>query len=289
MKLITIFFTLLVSSSVSACSFTQDADIFKAAEDNYSAYQQVLAVTVSGVTEADENLDRTYTLQVHKNYKGSTGQEIMIRAAGHSCGFFGSVGQHFLWMTNSLDEISEGTPKYFYDSVEKMLQENDGRFTKNNSLPNGACTKEYRPVCADLEVQCVQAPCYPIRGTYANTCVAESQGAVIVSEGECSYEGPVENEENTQEAVDPGFEPFKTDDQAGASNNEEVVNPGFDPALGNNGVISPKKGPLDGFVEPTTPPPVREVREDESAVENNSWLQNMWVTFSTWISGLFAK
>lgn len=33
-----------------------------------------------------------------------------------------------------------------------------------------ACTMEYAPVCAKVEVQCVRAPCYPIYKTYSNRC-----------------------------------------------------------------------------------------------------------------------
>ena len=34
------------------------------------------------------------------------------------------------------------------------------------------CTMEYAPVCAEVQVQCIKAPCYPITQTFWNTCSA---------------------------------------------------------------------------------------------------------------------
>lgn len=34
------------------------------------------------------------------------------------------------------------------------------------------CTKEYMPVCAKVQVQCIKAPCNPILQTFSNTCMA---------------------------------------------------------------------------------------------------------------------
>lgn len=35
------------------------------------------------------------------------------------------------------------------------------------------CTMEYAPVCGEIQVQCVKAPCPPIKETFANTCIAK--------------------------------------------------------------------------------------------------------------------
>jgi hypothetical protein len=46
------------------------------------------------------------------------------------------------------------------------------------------CTKEYAPVCAEVQVQCIKAPCYPAKQTFGNTCVAGNNP--IIFQGECS-------------------------------------------------------------------------------------------------------
>lgn len=56
------------------------------------------------------------------------------------------------------------------------------------------CTREYRPVCADVIVNCIQAPCPNIKQTYANACEACATGNV-----EGYYPGRCE-ESNQQEA-----------------------------------------------------------------------------------------
>jgi len=46
------------------------------------------------------------------------------------------------------------------------------------------CTMEYAPVCAEVQVQCVKAPCYPIKQTFSNTCSAGDNS--ILFQWECS-------------------------------------------------------------------------------------------------------
>lgn len=50
------------------------------------------------------------------------------------------------------------------------------------------CPREYDPVCASLQVQCVKAPCPPINTTFSNACEAQKEGARILYEGECMDE-----------------------------------------------------------------------------------------------------
>ncbi len=47
------------------------------------------------------------------------------------------------------------------------------------------CTKEYRPVCGEVQVQCVTAPCYPVQQTFGNRCMAEAADAMNIQEGAC--------------------------------------------------------------------------------------------------------
>lgn len=34
------------------------------------------------------------------------------------------------------------------------------------------CAEIYAPVCASVQVQCVKAPCYPVKQTFGNSCEA---------------------------------------------------------------------------------------------------------------------
>jgi len=39
-------------------------------------------------------------------------------------------------------------------------------------IENKVCTMEYAPVCAEVQVQCIKAPCYPVQQTFSNSCMA---------------------------------------------------------------------------------------------------------------------
>lgn len=51
--------------------------------------------------------------------------------------------------------------------------------------PVVGCTKEYKPVCGEEVVNCVRAPCPPLRQTFSNRCEAEKYHAENVTEGVC--------------------------------------------------------------------------------------------------------
>jgi len=36
--------------------------------------------------------------------------------------------------------------------------------------PINVCTEEYAPVCGEIQIQCIRAPCYPIKQTFSNAC-----------------------------------------------------------------------------------------------------------------------
>ena len=49
-----------------------------------------------------------------------------------------------------------------------------------------ACTKDYRPVCAEVQVQCIKAPCPQIEETFSNKCMMENNSlAKFKHEGVC--------------------------------------------------------------------------------------------------------
>ena len=47
------------------------------------------------------------------------------------------------------------------------------------------CTMQYAPVCASVQVQCIQAPCDPVRQTFGNACMAWAAWATDIITGEC--------------------------------------------------------------------------------------------------------
>ncbi|MCK6462417.1 MAG: hypothetical protein L6Q29_01180 [Candidatus Pacebacteria bacterium] len=49
-----------------------------------------------------------------------------------------------------------------------------------------ACAKIYKPVCATVNIQCIKAPCEPIKQTFGNSCEA-CRNSLVNSyiEGEC--------------------------------------------------------------------------------------------------------
>ncbi len=42
-----------------------------------------------------------------------------------------------------------------------------------------ACIEIYAPVCASVQVECIAAPCYPVKQTYPNNCYACKEDRVI--------------------------------------------------------------------------------------------------------------
>jgi hypothetical protein len=48
-----------------------------------------------------------------------------------------------------------------------------------------ACTMEYAPVCGMVQVQCITAPCNPIRTDFSNLCMAKAAGATDITGGTC--------------------------------------------------------------------------------------------------------
>ncbi|MFW5746571.1 MAG: hypothetical protein ACOCWQ_03395 [Nanoarchaeota archaeon] len=62
----------------------------------------------------------------------------------------------------------------------------DGRlFVEQIDQDMQMCTREYLPVCGEVQVQCVTTPCPPINTTFPNRCEAERAGAREIREGAC--------------------------------------------------------------------------------------------------------
>jgi Domain of unknown function (DUF4377) len=48
-----------------------------------------------------------------------------------------------------------------------------------------ACTADYAPVCGSVQVQCITAPCPPVRQTFSNSCMANVSHATSITAGAC--------------------------------------------------------------------------------------------------------
>lgn len=61
-----------------------------------------------------------------------------------------------------------------------------------------ACTMEYAPVCGEKQVQCIKAPCPPIKQTYGNKCQLNAAKATYLYSGECKKEAVKEDQKTIE-------------------------------------------------------------------------------------------
>ncbi len=88
------------------------------------------------------------------------------------------------------DCVAAGNP--VMESYPRQCRSADGRlFVEEIDVPipnpddETFCTTQYDPVCGEVQVQCIKAPCPPIKETFSNTCFAAKAGAFNVVPGEC--------------------------------------------------------------------------------------------------------
>jgi hypothetical protein len=69
-------------------------------------------------------------------------------------------------------------------------KEEPGEITCSEELKKAdGCYQVYDPVCALVQVTCIQAPCPPVKETYGNACEACSQGSVLTyTKGACNFD-----------------------------------------------------------------------------------------------------
>lgn len=67
------------------------------------------------------------------------------------------------------------------------IEEVDSPVSQDDRKP---CTREYMPVCGEVQVQCIKAPCPPIKTTFSNRCEAENADATNIADGVCEDEAP---------------------------------------------------------------------------------------------------
>lgn len=84
---------------------------------------------------------------------------------------------------------SVGVSRYFKIEKEKLVEINQvdqGILCTKESRNNKACIQVYQPVCATVQIQCIKAPCNPIKETFPSAC--EACGNPLVNSylpGEC--------------------------------------------------------------------------------------------------------
>jgi putative hemolysin len=83
-----------------------------------------------------------------------------------------------------LDKSAAGDTTVTTQSLEDWASE----IVKEDDEPK-ICTKEYIPVCAEVQVQCIKAPCPPIKQTFGNKCTMNANKlAKFLYEWECKTE-----------------------------------------------------------------------------------------------------
>lgn len=55
----------------------------------------------------------------------------------------------------------------------------------NNMNDDVVCIEIYDPVCGQIEVQCITAPCDPVWQTFSNDCFASAAKAKNIKKGTC--------------------------------------------------------------------------------------------------------
>jgi len=84
--------------------------------------------------------------------------------------------------------------KYLYLSLSIFLisgcvqtkNKTESRIERTENPNKHFCTSEYRPVCAEVEIQCVTTPCDAIKKTFSNRCVMRNTPhATFLHEGVC--------------------------------------------------------------------------------------------------------
>lgn len=78
------------------------------------------------------------------------------------------------WYVVEIDWLSDEKVKVVYEDwhIQEEMTLNTDDLNINGDEDGRICTMEYAPVCAEVQVQCIKAPCYPVPETFSNKCMA---------------------------------------------------------------------------------------------------------------------
>lgn len=74
------------------------------------------------------------------------------------------------------------------------------------------CTMQYAPVCGEVQVQCIKAPCPPIKQTFGNSCMAWASNAQNIVEWTCEDIDMTPEQQSVQRAYQKGITKYNTMD-----------------------------------------------------------------------------
>jgi hypothetical protein len=97
----------------------------------------------------------------------------------------------------ALSGLSQSGAGMITTAKDKILQIVQQLKDKTTTTPPPSdttmCTMDYRPVCGEVQVQCIKAPCPPIKQTFGNQCALDANKlAKFLYEGECTQETTVD-------------------------------------------------------------------------------------------------
>ncbi|NTU98665.1 hypothetical protein HGA64_01500 [Candidatus Falkowbacteria bacterium] len=81
----------------------------------------------------------------------------------------------------------------YSNEVKMVLSGSDKKAEPIKNDDKVACTMEYNPVCGQKQVQCIKAPCNPVKQTYSNKCMLNAAKAEYLYAGECKKEDKARN------------------------------------------------------------------------------------------------
>jgi len=80
----------------------------------------------------------------------------------------------------------------------------DDKFNLSTDKPVEAfCTEQYEPVCGEINLECIKAPCPKTYETFTNKCKLINAGATFAYEGVCYVPKPTDDEVNKPDTEKP--------------------------------------------------------------------------------------
>jgi len=95
-------------------------------------------------------------------------------------------------LENNFDIGTGGTSSVVnWDQLTITTDEKNIFTFKKENTDQTVCTMQYAPVCGEVEVQCIKAPCLPVKQTFGNSCMANAAEAKNITQGECTTDQPM--------------------------------------------------------------------------------------------------